>query len=93
LQFCGQPDTGTAVRWQTIFATAATAVSIVLQAAMADGGEATGDGGTSELFAHQVCFFHGGSGFDGEIDDLEVRGARLEVCDSRFDEAKCEKPN
>jgi hypothetical protein len=34
--FGGQPDTGTAVRWQTIFATAPTAVSIVLQAAMAD---------------------------------------------------------
>src|ERR1700730_11792229 len=34
--FAGQPDTGTAVRWQTIFATAPTAVSIVLQAAMAD---------------------------------------------------------
>ncbi|HXO60834.1 MAG TPA: hypothetical protein VN850_03390 [Candidatus Acidoferrales bacterium] len=38
--FAGQPDTGTAVRWQTIFATAPTAVSTVLQAAMADGGEA-----------------------------------------------------
>jgi hypothetical protein len=34
--FAGQPDSGTAVRWQTIFATATTAVSIVLQAAMAD---------------------------------------------------------
>ena len=31
-----QPDSGTAVRWQTIFATAPTAVSIVLQSAMAD---------------------------------------------------------
>jgi hypothetical protein len=34
--FAGQPDSGTAVRWQTIFGTAPTAVSIVLQAAMAD---------------------------------------------------------
>jgi hypothetical protein len=34
--FGGQPDTGTAVRWQTIFGTAPTAVSLVLQAAMAD---------------------------------------------------------
>ena len=34
--FAGQPDTGTAVRWQTIFGGAPTAVNIVLQAAMAD---------------------------------------------------------
>jgi hypothetical protein len=34
--YAGQPDTGTAVRWQTIFATAPTAVNIVLQGAMAD---------------------------------------------------------
>ncbi|HET9993764.1 MAG TPA: hypothetical protein VFQ18_00035 [Candidatus Acidoferrum sp.] len=34
--YAGQPDTGTAVRWQTIFGTAPTAVSLVLQAAMAD---------------------------------------------------------
>ena len=34
--YAGQPDTGTAVRWQTIFGTAPTAVSIVLQGAMAD---------------------------------------------------------
>lgn len=34
--FAGQPDSGTAVRWQTIFGTAPTAVSMVLQAAMAD---------------------------------------------------------
>jgi hypothetical protein len=34
--FAGQPDSGTAVRWQTIFGTAPTAVSIVLQGAMAD---------------------------------------------------------
>jgi hypothetical protein len=32
----GQPDVGTAVRWQTIFGTAPTAVSLVLQGAMAD---------------------------------------------------------
>jgi hypothetical protein len=29
--FAGQPDTGTAVRWQSIFGTAPTAVSIVLK--------------------------------------------------------------
>ena len=34
--YAGQPDTGTAVRWQTIFGTASTAVSMVLQGAMAD---------------------------------------------------------
>jgi len=34
--YAGQPDTGTAVRWQTIFGTAPTAVSMVLQGAMAD---------------------------------------------------------
>jgi hypothetical protein len=34
--FAGQPDSGTAVRWQTIFGGAPTAVNIVLQAAMAD---------------------------------------------------------
>ena len=34
--YAGQPDTGTAVRWQTIFGTAPTAVNIVLQGAMAD---------------------------------------------------------
>lgn len=34
--YAGQPDTGTAVRWQTIFGTAPTAVSLVLQGAMAD---------------------------------------------------------
>lgn len=34
--YAGQPDSGTAVRWQTIFGTAPTAVSMVLQAAMAD---------------------------------------------------------
>jgi hypothetical protein len=34
--YAGQPDTGTAVRWQTIFGTAPTAVNMVLQAAMAD---------------------------------------------------------
>jgi hypothetical protein len=34
--FTGGTDGGTAVRWQTIFATPPTAVSIVLQAAMAD---------------------------------------------------------
>ena len=34
--FTGVPDNGTAVRWQTIFGSAPTAVSIVLQAAMAD---------------------------------------------------------
>ncbi len=34
--FTGLPDNGTAVRWQTIFGGAPTAVSMVLQAAMAD---------------------------------------------------------
>ncbi len=34
--FPGQPDVGTAVRWQTLFGTAPTAVNLVLQAAMAD---------------------------------------------------------
>jgi hypothetical protein len=34
--YAGQPDVGTAVRWQTIFGTAPTAVSLVLQGAMAD---------------------------------------------------------
>ena len=34
--FAGQPDAGTAVRWQTIFGGAPTAVNLVLQAAMAD---------------------------------------------------------
>ncbi|HET8923828.1 MAG TPA: hypothetical protein VFN26_12645 [Candidatus Acidoferrum sp.] len=34
--YAGQPDTGTAVRWQLIYGTAPTAVSLVLQAAMAD---------------------------------------------------------
>jgi len=34
--YAGQPDSGTAVRWQTIFGTAPTAVNIVLQGAMAD---------------------------------------------------------
>ncbi|HTQ61966.1 MAG TPA: hypothetical protein VMI32_17210 [Candidatus Solibacter sp.] len=34
--YAGQPDTGTAVRWQTIFGTSPTAVSLSLQGAMAD---------------------------------------------------------
>jgi len=34
--FAGQPDTGYAVRWQTIYGTAPTAVSLQLQGAMAD---------------------------------------------------------
>lgn len=34
--YAGQPDSGTAVRWQTIFGTAPTAVSLSLQGAMAD---------------------------------------------------------
>jgi hypothetical protein len=34
--FTGLPDGGTSVRWQTIFGTAPTAVSISLQGAMAD---------------------------------------------------------
>jgi hypothetical protein len=34
--YAAQPDVGTALRWQTIFGTAPTAVSIVLQGAMAD---------------------------------------------------------
>ena len=34
--YTGVPDAGTAVRWQTIFGTAPSAVNLVLQAAMAD---------------------------------------------------------
>ena len=34
--FTGVPDSGSALRWQTIFGTAPTAVNIVLQTAMAD---------------------------------------------------------
>jgi len=34
--FTGLPDGGTSVRWQTIFGTAPTALSIALQGAMAD---------------------------------------------------------
>ena len=34
--FTGVPDSGTAVRWQTIFGTAPTALNMVLQGAMAD---------------------------------------------------------
>lgn len=34
--FTGVPDNGTAVRWQTIFGTAPTAVNLVLQGAMSD---------------------------------------------------------
>jgi len=34
--FAGQPDVGYVVRWQTIFGTAPTAVSLQLQGAMAD---------------------------------------------------------
>lgn len=34
--YAGQPDSGTAVRWQTIFGTAPTAVNMTLQGAMAD---------------------------------------------------------
>ena len=34
--FTGLPDGGTAVRWQTIFGTAPTAVNMILQGAMAD---------------------------------------------------------
>jgi hypothetical protein len=34
--FTGLPDGGTAVRWQTIFGTAPTAVNLMLQGAMAD---------------------------------------------------------
>lgn len=34
--FAGQPDVGTAVRWQTIFGTVPTAVNLILQGAMAD---------------------------------------------------------
>src|SRR5258708_34779528 len=33
--YAGRPDTGTAVRWQTIFGTAPTAVRLVLQGALA----------------------------------------------------------
>jgi len=34
--YAGQPDTGTAVRWQTVFGSVPTAVSLALQGAMAD---------------------------------------------------------
>jgi hypothetical protein len=34
--YAGRSDPGTAVRWQTIFGTAPTAVNLVLQGAMAD---------------------------------------------------------
>jgi len=34
--FTGLPDSGTAVRWQTVFGTAPTAVNIVLQGAIND---------------------------------------------------------
>jgi len=34
--YAGRADTGTTIRWQTIFGTAPTAVNIVLQTAMAD---------------------------------------------------------
>ena len=34
--YTGVPDSGTAVRWQTIFGTAPTAVNLTLQSAMAD---------------------------------------------------------
>lgn len=34
--YAGQPDVGTAVRWQTLFGTAPTAVNLTLQGAMAD---------------------------------------------------------
>jgi hypothetical protein len=34
--YAGQPDSGTAVRWQTIFGSAPSAVNLVLQGAMAD---------------------------------------------------------
>ncbi len=36
LSYAGVPDSGTTVRWQLIYGTAPTAVSMVLQAAMAD---------------------------------------------------------
>ena len=34
--YAAQPDSGTAIRWQTLFGTAPTAVSLSLQGAMAD---------------------------------------------------------
>ena len=34
--YAGQPDSGTAVRWQTLFGGVPTAVSMVLQGAMSD---------------------------------------------------------
>src|SRR5229473_4069643 len=34
--YTGLPDSGTAVRWQTVFGTAPTAVNMVLQGAMSD---------------------------------------------------------
>ena len=34
--YTGLPDSGTAVRWQTVFGTAATAVNIILQSAIND---------------------------------------------------------
>ena len=79
--FAGQPDAGRAVRWQTIFGGAPTAVNLVLQAAMADvdaeyqtldtttvvGGEArTVYGSAGEIFAGEVCVGHRRVGVDGE---------------------------
>jgi hypothetical protein len=75
--YTGIADGGTAVRWQTIFGTAPSAVSIVLQAAMADvdaeyatidtsaapGGEARSLGNVQAKFIRaKVVSSTGGSG-------------------------------
>jgi hypothetical protein len=71
--YAGQPDTWTAVPWQTIFGTAPTAVSLILQGAMADVDteypdhrhhdeyrrrSSHRDGSASKIFAYQVFFVH-----------------------------------
>ncbi len=82
--FTGLPDSGTAVRWQTIFGTAPTAVNMVLQAAMADvdadrhhdgnhGRSAQRRERASKIPAHQVCLFHWRGRLDCKADGLKRR--------------------
>jgi hypothetical protein len=80
--FTGTTDAGTAVRWQTIFGTAPTAVSIILQGAMADvdaeyqqldtstviGGEARTVAGVQAKFVRiRFVSSTGGSGLTAKI--------------------------
>ncbi len=53
--YAGRPDTGTAVRWQTIFGTAPTAVNMVLQGAMAD---VDAEYQTIQIPAHPLRLLH-----------------------------------